>query len=798
MTAPAAIAGVAVTGIHLACALGDTPATVWTGISGALPGLTRRAERHTCGLLARDGSEDTVRLAVRHAVAAWEQAGLARLPEAGPSAGRVASGPVVPQRVALVLGTTDWGAADFGHHLPANREQALARPHTTADAIAAALGLTGPREVFVNGCVASACALGRATELIRAGRVDTALVGGVNVLDDSVLAAFDSWRALDRGPCSPYDRSAGTSLGEGVAFLVLEDAAAAERRGAEPAGYLTGHALTGDAHHITAPHPQGEGLRRAVSAALADAGLTPDEVGYINGHGTGTRANDTAELAALAAVFPSGTTLSSTKSQTGHTLGASGALEAAVTLLALQRGVVPPTLDGALGPAADPPTDSVTPAAEDLSGPTARGEAQDTTDFRHAVSVSVGFGGQNAALVFAAARPPVRLSKPAAREVMVTGAGVITPSAYGRSAFLAHLRTAGPAPLEPAREAVLDEDELAPHIPSALWTRLDPFGRIVLAAAGLARTDAFGEDPPAGERVGVVIATASGPVTTHTAMAELHARGLTPSPLLAPNSVAAVHAGHAAMALGARGPAAVVSAGDASGLLALGQAADLIRHNHADTVYVIAADEAAPALRAAFAHHGLLSKHTGRPYDLDADGGVLTPAGVALVLESAGQPARRSLRTLGSVLTCANAGAPVEPGGVEASGETLARCLTEAATRSGLVPGTPLHLYGTSWGNPALDEAEARALATVPGAVLPTNITGITGHTQAAGGLLAVLAALEACTDPAVGRRPLTGTRRPLPEITRSLSHPGPARAALVTATSWGGTCAAAAVRAPA
>ncbi|MFI6694584.1 beta-ketoacyl synthase N-terminal-like domain-containing protein [Streptomyces sp. NPDC050433] len=800
MTAPAAFAGVAVTGMHLACALGDTPAAVWTGISGAVPGLTRRAERHTCGLLARDDSADTVRLAVRHAVAAWEQAGLAPLPEAGRCAERGVPERVVPERVALVLGTTDWGAPDFRHHLPTHRDQALARPHTAADAIAAALGLTGPREVFVNGCVASACALARAAELIRAGRIDAALVGGVNVLDDSVLAAFDSWRALDRGPCSPYDRSAGTSLGEGVAFLVLEDGAAAARRGAKPVGYLTGHALTGDAHHITAPHPRGEGLRRAVSAALADAGLTPDEVGYINGHGTGTRANDTAELAALAAVFPSGTPLSSTKSQTGHTLGASGALEAAVTLLALRRGIVPPTLDGALGPAADQPAGADTVTAEELSGHTARGGTQDTTEFRHAVSVSVGFGGQNAALVFAASRPPARPPKPAAREVMVTGAGVITPNAYGRSAFLAHLRTAGPAPLDSALEAVLelDEDELAPHIPTGLWTRLDPFGRIVLAAAGLARTDAFGEEPPFGERVGVVIATASGPVTTHTAMAELHAQGQTPSPLLAPNSVAAVHAGHAAMALGARGPATVVSAGDASGLLALGQAADLIRHDHADTVYVIAADEAAPALRAAFAHHGLLTKEAGRPYDLAADGGVLTPAGVALVLESAGQSARRGFRTLGTVLTCANAGAPVEPGGVEASGETLARCLTEAAARSGFGPGTPLHLYGTSWGNPALDEAEASALATVPGAVLPTNITGITGHTQAAGGLLATLAALEACTDPVVGRRPLTATRRPLPEITRALTHPGPARAALVTATSWGGTCAAAAVRAPA
>ncbi|XES01042.1 beta-ketoacyl synthase N-terminal-like domain-containing protein [Streptomyces sp. S1D4-11] len=140
------------------------------------------------------------------------------------------------------------------------------------------------------------------------------------------------------------------------------------------------------------------------------------------------------------------------------------------------------------------------------------------------------------------------------------------------------------------------------------------------AAARLAEADAGPGTCLDPARIGLVLATASGPVTTHNAMAELHAQGLAPSPVLAPNAVAGVHAGHAAVALNARGPTVVLSAGDASGLLALGQAADLVRAGRADVVYVIAADEAAPALRAGFAHHGLLAKETGRPYDVDADG----------------------------------------------------------------------------------------------------------------------------------------------------------------------------------
>ncbi|MET7899595.1 beta-ketoacyl synthase N-terminal-like domain-containing protein [Streptomyces mirabilis] len=421
-----------------------------------------------------------------------------------------------------------------------------------------------------------------------------------------------------------------------MAFLVLEPAG---RAGMNPLGCLLGHALTGDAHHITAPHPDGEGLARAIRAALADAGIGPELIGYVNGHGTGTRANDIAELWALASVFDVRPPVSSTKSQTGHTLGASGALEAAVTVLALRHHTLPGdpalALGGLLASAvgdgrdiADGPARSAPGSARHAprSARLAPGPARPAPGLEYALSTSVGFGGQNAALVFGAVAPGGR-AYPDGGEVLITGAGVVHPWATGRAAFLAALRTAGPA----IPEAEVADAELAPYIPAADWPRLDPFGRLVTVAARLAEADAGPGTRFDPARIGLVLATASGPVSTHHAMAELHTQGLAPSPLLAPNAVAGVHAGHAAVALNARCPTVVLSAGDASGLLALGQAADLVRAGRADVVYVIAADEAAPALRAGFAHHGLLAKEAGRPYDMDADGGVLTPSGVALV-----------------------------------------------------------------------------------------------------------------------------------------------------------------------
>lgn len=759
MTAASSVPVVAVSAIHLACSLGDTPEAVWAGIEGSVRGLTPRGPRHLCGQLARpDGADEmdaALRLAVHHASAAWSASGLARTALAS-------------DRAAVVLGTTDWGAPDFRHHLDDHRDRALMRPHTAADAIADALGITGPREVFANGCVASAGALGRAADLIRTGRADAVLAGGLNLLDDSVLAAFDSWRALDPAGCSPYRRSAGTSLGEGVAFLVLESAG---RTGMSPLGYLLGHALTGDAHHITAPHPDGEGLARAVRAALADAGIGPDLIGYVNGHGTGTRANDVAELRALGSVFGMTPPISSTKAQTGHTLGASGALEGAVTVLALHHRALPGDLVLEPGEAA--------------------GSAHPAPGLEYAVSTSAGFGGHNAALVFGAAAPGTRADTDGG-EVLVTGAGVVHPLATGRTAFLAALRTAGSA----LHDAEVSEAELARYTDPADWPRLDPLGRLVTAVARLAEADAGPGTRIDPARIGLVLATASGPVSTHSAMAELHAQGRPPSPLLAPNAVAGVHAGYAAIALDARGPNVVLSAGDATGLLAVGQAADLIRAGRADLVYVIAADEAGPALRAGFAYHGLLAKGASRPYDMEADGGVLTPAAAALVLESADCVDRRGARALGRILGYAGAGAPVGPEGVEESGATLARCLAEAARRSGLTPDDVRYLYGTSWGHPATDAAEARALVRFPGTRM--NICGATGYTQAAGALLTTLAALEACSDPAPARHSLNTTRQlPMEDSRASASPSGQPTAALVTAISRGGTCAAAAVGAP-
>jgi 3-oxoacyl-[acyl-carrier-protein] synthase-1 len=220
--------------------------------------------------------------------------------------------------------------------------------------------------------------------LIALGLIDAAVVGGVDTLCMTTLYGFRSLELLSTDVCRPWDaRRNGLSLGEGGSFALLQ------RDDDAPAAWLLGCGESSDGHHMSSPHPEGAGAVDAMRAALADAGLQPDQVDYLNLHGTGTRNNDAAEDMAVCEVFGRDTLASSTKGLTGHALGAAGAVEAAIALIALRHGFVPP------GVHCEQPD------------PTLHARYQrDAVDTRLAVAASnsFGFGGSNSCLLFGVAR----------------------------------------------------------------------------------------------------------------------------------------------------------------------------------------------------------------------------------------------------------------------------------------------------------------------------------------------------------------------------------------------------------
>ncbi len=299
----------------------------------------------------------------------------------------------------LVLGTTSGGMSleqDYYRQAiaarPSDRQQVTRLTHYQVQRqalnLADAFGFHGAVTIIANACASGANAIGHAFEQVRSGRATRAFAGGYDGLCELVFAGFDSLQALSPTTCRPFDaKRDGLALGEGAAMLCLETLVSARARGAEILGEITGYGTTTDVHHLTQPQPQGDAALAAMTAACADARVTPAEIGYVNAHGAGTPANDGAEAHAItrwagarAATLP----VSSTKAGIGHLLGAAGAVEAVVCLMALRGQWLPPQIHlETPDPACGFPLVQTPQAAR----------------FEHALTNSFGFGGANATLV---------------------------------------------------------------------------------------------------------------------------------------------------------------------------------------------------------------------------------------------------------------------------------------------------------------------------------------------------------------------------------------------------------------
>ena len=259
------------------------------------------------------------------------------------------------------------------------------------------IGAKGPNFSTVSACATGADSIGEALEMIRRGRADVVIAGGTEAAVCEIgVAGFNSCMALStrnedpQGASRPFDSGRdGFVLGEGAGLIVLESLKHAEQRGANILAELSGYGASSDAHHVTQPHPEGEGAARAMKWAIEDAGIAPDKVDYINAHGTSTPLNDKYETIAMKRMYGDHAyklAISSTKSMTGHLLGAAGGIEAAFTVLAIKDGVVPPTIN-----INDPDPDC------DLNY-VPNNAIKQTVNV--AMSNSLGFGGHNASLVF--------------------------------------------------------------------------------------------------------------------------------------------------------------------------------------------------------------------------------------------------------------------------------------------------------------------------------------------------------------------------------------------------------------
>ncbi len=432
------------------------------------------------------------------------------------------------------------------------------RASIVGERVASALGIEGPRITVATACTASANAVGIAMDLLRRGDVDVAIAGGADVLTPHLFAGFHALGALGSEPCTPFGLPTGTTIGEGAGFFVLERDDDAVARGARVIAWLRGYGLSSDAYHPTSPDPSGAGVARAIRDALDDADVAPSAIDYVNAHGTGTDANDAAEILGItAALGRADVPTSSCKGSFGHAQAAAGILELIVTAHALSSQRVPPTT-GLRVARRGAPRDAI-PVARDAS-------------MRAAISVNAAFAGANSAVI-ATSTSRGEARQTSARDVFVASSGATFDARELETAF-----QEARAP-QNSFDVRADTSALARDLPMVDPRGMDPSTKLVALALAraVAKVPALKNKDSRANTAILAATTRSSPATIREFSKSIRERGLprvsaTAFARLVPNAPA----GAASRALALRGPLSTIANGRGGALVALALGANMI------------------------------------------------------------------------------------------------------------------------------------------------------------------------------------------------------------------------------
>jgi 3-oxoacyl-(acyl-carrier-protein) synthase len=472
---------------------------------------------------------------------------------------------------AVILGCTTGGILTTEGLLRENVANKNAYRHhgllTVAEDIAELCNCFGPALMLSTACSSSTVAIALAMSLLRAGKMQRILAGGVDSLSRLTYFGFHSLQLVDRKGCRPLDVSRqGTTVAEGAAMLLLTAA-----RPKNPLAVLLGAGLSCDAYHPAAPHPEGKGAFTAMQAALVDAGMHPSAIEYINLHGTGTHDNDLSEAKAIHVLFPTPPPLSSIKGATGHSLGAAGAIEAVVSGLSVSRGFIP----GNTGCRHPDPALGLTPQATPIDQPV-----------RAVLSNSFGFGGNNGALVIGRSdTPSIAPSLTSSRQpkdpLAIHGSACLTGAGLTQTT-LAQLSTGIPV------AGMMATDCIGKNLPPRFVRRIKRLARMSLQLASLACEDARGSEKPGAVFMGTGWGALSETFDFLGKLTESAEQFPSPS-----DFVGSVHNGPAsqiAMLLGATGANVTTSGGDYSFEQALLAAGSLLEES-GQSALLLGADE---------------------------------------------------------------------------------------------------------------------------------------------------------------------------------------------------------------
>lgn len=694
---------VVVTGLGLVCALGEDADKCWSAAVNGVTGIREVKSVNTDGCYANVGAE-VLTASKDLSDEDYDRSSLLCIKAAGEAL--VDSGYKVTEessdRIGVIVGNCVGGAASIDKYFTdelknggGNKADILKMPAAAiANNVAKHFGLNGTTANIVNACAAGTISLSYAADLIRAGKADAFVAGGSDSFSSLAFAGFHALHALDENSCSPFNRSSGITLGEGAGVLIIESYEHAKARGAKIYCEVLGSGVSSDAHHITAPDPEGKGQMLAISRAITNSGLTPNDIDYINAHGTGTAKNDEAEFLSLHTIFDGNDHLSvsSTKSMTGHCLGAAGSIEAVLTVKAVCENAVPPTIGY---------TEENLGALKEKAGaidfvPNVKHEKT----INYAASNSFAFGGNNASIIFAKEprEIPDRTNKD---RIFITGIGGL---------------------ISKGRVEISSDDYKAHGIKMAFYRKLDRFSQLQLLSGMQALADANITVSEENEKdIGIVVGTADGPMTEIVGFQKnvIENGTASGSAFSFPNTVYNAAGGYFSIFAGIKGYNVTNANSIQAGLQSLCYAADVIRNGDEKIMVASGTDENTDTTEYLYGKLGLLN-------------GSLGEGSVSLILENENSANERGAKKYAELVGWATAHKSVEFGTVKGSESALKAAIENACKSAGIALKDIEAVCGFANGVPTVDDIEKNTYAELFGDIPVVRVKDELGEARAA------------------------------------------------------------------
>ncbi|MBR6044759.1 MAG: beta-ketoacyl-[Ruminococcus sp.] len=701
-----------ITGIGMISAIGNNAEECWNNAMASVSGIdhTRTVDTENCysdyaaevrnsdwdSIPGTEGMDRVTKLCIKAVTEAVSDASL------GDFGG--------DERVSVIMGSCVGGVVSVEKYYTVGKSAELI-PQMPISAIASQAAefchAGGIVTNVANACAAGTMSIAYASDLIRAGKADIVVAGGADAFASVPYAGFTSLHALDANPCSPFNHLSGITLGEGAGALIVESYEHAVKRGAKIYCEVLGSGISSDAHHITAPRPDGEGQMNAIRWAIENSGISEADIGYVNAHGTGTAKNDEAEFLSLHTIFDGKNddlSVSSTKAMTGHCLGAAGAVEAVLAVKALTENTVPPTLGFD-----DHDLEVLAERAGKLDFCPNKPRRKELSTV---MSNSFAFGGNNASIVFSKNEGNVKL--PGKRpNICITGLGLVTPAGNGTEKYIQSIGAEAPA--EGSLSSAVDKTDYdSLGLKMAFYRKLDRFSQLqavsgmsALVNAGYEISDANATD------IGIIVGTADGSISPVCDFEMLIAEkgNANGSAFKFPNTVYNAAGGYLSICSGIKGYNVTATNGAQSGLFSIAYAADVIRAGKARAMLATGTDENNEIIQELYSQLGLLSDSYVKPYS-ESGKIALSDGSVSLLLQLEEDA---SGKRYAYVKGCGTANCGVKFGTLAGSEPAMAAAIKNALTDAGLGIGDIGAVIGFADGHKVVDGIEKAGLAEVFG-----------------------------------------------------------------------------------